>query len=139
MITFQEIEPIGLCIATQGLFDKRFRSNFGDTMILRDKDAALEPTLMKIKRELNSGMSERKYLEGHKMAIVNNIDKILALAGRYVSTSINETDAIVTNGKGLMKKVLNAESFDEIGTMEGEFKSKITLPVYELFMKKFRG
>jgi hypothetical protein len=136
MITFQEIEPIGLCIATQHLLDKRFRSNFGDTVILRDKDATLEPSLTKIKRELNSGMSDRKYLEGHKMAIVNNIDKILALAGRYSTTSLNETDAIVTSGKAIMKKVLFSESFDELGSMEGEFKSKITLPVYELFMKK---
>jgi len=136
MITMQEIEPIALCLATQQFFDKRFRSNFGDTLILRSKDPELEPRLIKIKREINSMMTEKKYLEGHKMNIINNIDRILALATRYASVNLRAVEAIVKNGKDIIKNVMAAESFDEIGAMEAAFKRQITLPIYDLFTKK---
>jgi len=135
MITMQEIEPLGLCLATQQLMDKRFRSNFGDTLILRDRDLNLEPNLLKIKRELNSSFTERKYLEGLKLAIVSNIDKILSLVGRYVRTDITSTENIVIGGKEMIKKVLSVENFDQLGALEAEFKTRVTLPVYGLFMK----
>lgn len=136
MITMQEIEPIAVCLATQQLFDKRFRSNFGDNLLLRDRDIKLEPALVRIKREINSSMTEQRYLQGHKMNIINNIDRILALATRYTSIDLRAVEAIVTNGKEIIKKVIAAGSFDEIGNMEGMFKSQITLPIYELFAEK---
>ena len=138
MITMQEIEPIAVCLATQQLFDRRFRSNFGDNLLLRDRDIKLEPALVKIKREINSSMTEQRYLQGHKMNIINNIDKILALSTRYTSIDLRAVEGIVTNGKEIIKKVLAAGSFDEIGNMEGMFKSQITLPIYGLFAEKSR-
>lgn len=136
MITMQEIEPLALCMTTQNLFEKRFRSNFGDNLILRSRDPKLEPSLLKIKREMNSGATEHKYLEGHKMNIIYNIDKILALVGRYARTDIRTVETIVNNGKDLIKEVMVAQSFNDIGQMEPIFKSQILLPVYELFVKQ---
>lgn len=136
MITMQEIEPLALCLATQQLFDRRFRSNFGDNIILRDRDVKLEPMLVKIKREINSMMTEKKYLEGHKMNIINNIDRIMALVTRYTSVDMRMVEEVVKNGKELIKKVVAADSFDAIGSLEPAFKGQITLPVYSLFTEK---
>lgn len=136
MITMQELEPLALCMTTQNLFEKRFRSNFGDNLILRSRDPNLEPSLIRIKRELNSGATEQKYLEGHKMNIINNIDKIMALVSRYSRMDIRIVETTVENCKDMMRKVIVAESFDEIGSMEAMFKSQILLPVYELFVKQ---
>jgi hypothetical protein len=139
MITMQELEPLALCMATQQLFDRRFRSNFADNLLLRDRDIKLGPSLVKIKRELNSTISESKYLEGHKTTIINNIDRILALVTRYAGVNLRTVESIVRGGKDIIKKVMAAESFDEIGQMESMFKSQITLPVYELFTEKSKG
>lgn len=136
MITMQEIEPVAICLATQHLFDRRFRSNFADNLLLRDRDAMLEPSLVKIKRELNSMRTEAKYLEGHKMDIISSMDRILALVTRYVGVNLRTVETIVKNGKDIIIKVMAAESFDEIGNMEAMFKSQITLPVYGLFVEK---
>lgn len=139
MITMQEVEPLALCMATQQLFDRRFRSNFADNLLLRDRDIKLGPSLVKIKRELNSSMTESKYLEGHKTTIINNIDRILALVTRYAGVNLRTVESIVRSGKDIIKKVMAAESFDEIGQMEAMFKSQLTLPVYELFTEKSKG
>lgn len=132
----QEVEPIALCMATQQLFDKRYRSNFADNMIFRSGDVNLEPALLKIKREMNSSMTERKYLEGHKMNIINNIDRIAALVTRYASVDLRTVEEIARSAKDIIKKVLAANSFDEIGSLEDDFKRQITLPVYGLFTEK---
>lgn len=136
MITMQELEPLALCMATQNLFDKRFRSNFGDNLILRSRDPRLEPYLLKIKREMNSSMTEERYLQGHKMNIIFNIDRILALVGRYASMDLRAVEDIIVSGKQLIEKVMESGSFDEIGTMEPMFKAQVLLPVYSLWIKK---
>lgn len=136
MFTMSEIEPLALCMATQNLFDGRFRSNFGDTVILRSKDRSLENMLLKMKREMSGSATEGKYLEGHKMNIVNNIDRILSLVARYSNTDLRSVENIVLSGKDLMRKVIAAETFDEIGSMEPIFKAQILLPVYELHTKR---
>lgn len=135
-LTLHDITPVGLCIATQDLFDaKRFQSNFCDNLLLRAKDKKLEPKLIKLKRELNSMMTQRKFLDGHRTVIVSNIDKILALVARYAKMDLSLTESIIENGKELIEKVLAADSFEGIAELEPAFKSKITLPVYELFIK----
>lgn len=136
----QEVIPIGLCITTQDLLDtKRFQQNFGDNLILRARDKTLGQKLMPIKRELNSQLHQTKYLDGHKIAIVNNIDKILALvAARYSDIDLHLVESIVYNGKLIIDKVLVANSFDKIGELEPVFKSKITLPVYDLFIRHLK-
>jgi len=47
-------------------------------------------------------------------------------------------ERLVINGKDMIKKILRANNFEDILAMEGEFKSKITLPVYELFIKSLK-
>jgi len=135
VLTLHDVTPIGLCIATQDLFDaKRFQSNFCDNLLLRAKDAKLGFRLTNLKRELNSITTQKKFLDGHKTAIISNIDKILGLvSSRYTQTDLRSTERIITDGKELIDKVIFANSFEEIATLEPVFKSKITLPVYEMF------
>jgi len=139
-INLHDITPVGLCIATQDLFDaKRFRTNFGDNLLLRSDDKKVKPKLMSIKRELNSSIGEKKFLEGHKTAIINNIDKILSLVGsRYTQIDLKAVESIFENGKELIDKVFFATNFDDIARLEPTFKTKITLPVYELFLDQMK-
>lgn len=135
-LTLHDVNPIALCIATQELFDaNRFRSNFCDNLILRARDKKLEPKLTSLKRELNSTAMEKDFLEGHKAVIISNIDKILGLvSSRYSKIDFRLTESVVSSGKELIEKVLTCERFEDIAKLEPEFKSKITLPVYELFI-----
>lgn len=138
-VTINDILPIGLCLATEELFDaRRFRGNFGDNIVMRSKDPKLSPKMMKLKRELNSMMTEHKFIDGHKTAILGNIDKILSLSSRYANMDLGGVEAIVSNGKVLMEKVIFAESFEDIAKLEPEFKSKIMLPIYSLFIKAMK-
>lgn len=140
VLTLHDVTPIGLCIATQDLFDaKRFQSNFCDNLLLRAKDAKLGFRLTNLKRELNSIVTQKKFLDGHKTAIISNIDKILGLvSSRYTQTDLRSTERIITDGKELIDKVMFANSFEEIAALEPVFKSKITLPVYELFVDSMK-
>ncbi|MEM5882805.1 MAG: hypothetical protein QXQ77_01015 [Candidatus Aenigmatarchaeota archaeon] len=135
-ITLADITPVALCISTQELFDaKRFQLNFCDNLLLRARDEILEPTLTKIKRELNTKGLEKKFLEGYKAVIISNIDKIVGLvASRYSKIDLKLSQSVITEGKDLIEKVSSAESFEEIAKLEPIFKSKITLPVYEMFL-----
>ncbi|MBI2005148.1 MAG: hypothetical protein HYS80_00085 [Candidatus Aenigmarchaeota archaeon] len=139
-LTMQEVIPIGLCIATQDLMDaKRFQQNFADNLVLRIRDRTLEPKLTPIKRELNSSTYQKKYVEGHKTVIISNIDKIISIVtARYTELDLNLVDSIVYNGKLIIQKVLNADSFEKIAELDSVFKSKITLPVYDLFIRHMK-
>ena len=135
MITMQEMEPLALCIVTQQMFDRHFNAAFCDNMLLRERDLKLEPELMRMKREMSSGMTGRKYLEGHKADILNNLDRIVALVPRYAKSDMHGVEAVVRNGKEMMHKVLSAESFEDLSSMDAEFKTKILLAVYELYLR----
>ena len=139
-LTLNDIKPIGLCITTQELFDtKRFLYNYCDSLILRGKDANLVNDLTAFKRELNSIRTQIKYLAGFKAIVTSNIDKILGIAtSRYSEDEPKMVERLVMNGKSMIKKILMANNFEDILAMEGEFKSKITLPVYELFIKNLK-
>jgi len=133
-ITMSDMMPVSLCLATQQLFDvKRYQQNFGDFCSLRSRDSDLEPHLTLMKRELISS-SQDKYLQGHKAIIISNIDKILSLvAGRYANVNFKTAESVIRDGKSLMKRVAQAQSFQDILIADPVFKSKIVLPVYELF------
>lgn len=135
-ITLADITPVALCISTQDLFDaKRFQLNFCDNLLLRAKDEILEPTLVKIKRELNTKGLEKKFLEGYKIVIISNIDKIIGIVvSRYSKIDLKLAQSIVIEGKDLIERVNLANSFEDIAKLEPVFKSKITLPVYEMFL-----
>jgi len=139
-ITLNDITPIGLCIATQDLFDaKRFQQNFCDNLLLRSNDQILGSKLINIKRELNSSVNEKKYLEGHKTAIISNIDKIISLViSRYSGQSMMQVEKIVNDAKELINKILFATTFDHVAALEPQFKTKVTLPIYSMFIDDMR-
>jgi hypothetical protein len=67
------------------------------------------------------------------------MDKILGLVhSRYASMDLKATENIISSGKMIMDRVLIADKFDNIAELESEFKSKITLPVYDLFNRSMR-
>ena len=136
-LTLHDIKPIGLCITTEDLFDtKKFLHSFCDSFILRGKDIALKNDLTSMKREMNAFMSRNKFLDGYKAIITSNIEKILCLvSSRYDKVEPKSVERITMNGKDLMKKILKINSFEEILGLEAEFKTKITLPTYELFLR----
>jgi len=139
-LTLNDIKPIGLCITTQELFDtKRFLYNYCDGLILRSRDTNLVDDLTRFKRDLNSLRTQPRYLAGYKAIITSNIEKILGIAtSRFSKDEPKMVDQLVMNGKNMIKKILAANNFENILTMETEFKSKITLPVYELFIKSLK-
>ena len=139
-LTINDLMPISLCIATQELLDsKRFRNNFCDFTIFKYKDLKFFGKIVETKRQLNSSSLEKNFLEGHKTAILSNIDKIISLViSRYASIDARAVERIVESGKSIMEKVLAATNFDQLTELEPEFKSKITLKVYELFMTSSR-
>ena len=138
-MTLNDITPVGLCIATDTLFDaKRFLSGFGDNVVLRSRDEALSGPIGRMKREMNTSAGEQKFLDGYKAAIIGNIDRIISAATRYMKVDIREAERVVEGGKGLMGQVANASSFDELASLQPEFKRKVMLPVYGLFIKQSR-
>ncbi len=139
-LTLNDIKPIGLCITTQELFDtKRFLYNYCDGLIIRSKDDQLVNELTVFKRDLNTFRTQLKFLNGYKAIITNNIDKILGIAtSRYSKDEPRMVEQLVMNGKDIIKKTLRTNSFEEILAMENEFKTKVTLPIYELFIKNLK-
>jgi len=136
-----DVAPLGFCLATQDLFDaRRYRGNFGDFTLLRMKNKRLEPQIYDLKRQLNSRAMEPKFLEGHKAVIVSNIDKIISLvSARYVQTNFRMAEKVIEDAKDLMSRVMLATSFDQIAELEPNFRSKVTLPVYELFVEYMKS
>lgn len=139
-LTMHDIKPIGLCVSTEELFDtRRFILNYCDGLIMRGNDQNLASELTKIKREMNTFRTQNKFLEGYKAIITCNIDKILGLiASRYAKFEPDKVEKIIMDGKTLVKKIINTKEFEEIPPLESEFKSKITLPIYELFITELK-
>lgn len=135
MITLADLNPIAFCLATDDLFDfKNFQASFCDYLILRERNRELENFLIPMKRELNSSVSQRKYLEGYKIVIIRNLDKIISLVNsRYRSLDARKVERIARDTRGLIKKVILAEDFLKVTELEPEFRTKILLPVYGLF------
>ena len=131
-----DVAPVGLCIVTQDLLDiRRYKGDFGDFMMLRMKDKNIEMQIFDLKRQLNSRTSEMKFLEGHKAVIVSNIDKIISLvSSRYSQINLRQTEKIIEAAKDVMSRVMMASNFDQIAELEPVFRSKVTLPVYDLFV-----
>lgn len=140
VLTMADITPLSLCIATQDLLDiRRYQANFCDNLLLRGRDQELQPHLTKVKRELNAMATENKFLDGHKAVLVSNIDKIIGLvAGRYANMNYKVAEQIVENARELIRKVLSAESFENLSGLEPEFRKKVTFPVYELFNEQLK-
>lgn len=139
MVFMSELEPIALCMITQDLLDtKRFRENFCDNLLLRGKEGDLKSTIFSLKRRLNLP-TKNNFLPGFKSVILNNIDKILYLVPvRYGMIDYKAVEEIVREGKKIIQEVIAAGSFEELAELESKFKSKITLPTYQLFSVKMK-
>ena len=135
MITLAELTPLAFCIQTDDLFDfKMFQSSFGDHIVLRERNPELSEFIVQEKRELNSTMQQIKFLEGYKLVIVRNLDKIMSLVeSRYSNIDKAAVDRILTACRQLIKKVLAAENFQKIQELEPTFKKEVLLRVYSLF------
>lgn len=138
-VSINDLFPIGLCIATQELLDaKRFKNSFCDFFIFKYKDEIADK-VVEVKRKLNSSSLEKDFLEGHKAVILSNIDKIISyVIARYSNLDVKIVEKVVEEARVIMKKVLEANSFDKLAELEPEFKSKITLQVYKLFTTSVR-
>ena len=136
-LTLHDATPIGLCVVTQDLLDvKRFRANFCDMTILRLDDYELKEKVKDLKVDINSALSESKFLDGYKVVITSNIDKIIAMiTSRYLQTDIKTTESVIANAKIIMRKVMAAKNFDQLAVLEPEFKTKVTFPLNSLFNK----
>jgi hypothetical protein len=140
IITLAELTPLAFCIQTDDLFDfKMFQSSFGDHIVLREKNPELSEFIVQSKRELNSTMQQIKFLEGYKLVIVRNLDKIMSLVeSRYSSIDKAAVDRILTACRQLIKKVLVAENFQKIQELEPTFKKEVLLRVYSLFSQTLK-
>ncbi len=140
MLTMHDILPISLCLATQDLLDtKKFQSSFSDNLILRLKDEELSEDLLMIKRDLNSFLSEERFLDGYKAVIISYIDKIIGLVNsRYIKVDMKLASEVIESAREIIGKVIKAKNFQEISTLESVFKSKVTLPVYNLFLESIK-
>jgi hypothetical protein len=134
-ITLAELTPVALCIQTDDLFDfKTLQSSFGDHIVLRERDQELSELIIQTKRELNSTLQQTKFLDGYKLVLVRNLDRIMSLVqSRYSSIDKDATDKILMSCRNLIKKVFIAENFQKIQELEPIFKREVLLKVYALF------
>jgi hypothetical protein len=139
-ITLAELTPLAFCIQTDDLFDfKVFQSSVGDHIVLRERNPELSEFIVQMKRDLNSSINQTKFLDGYKLVLVRNLDKIMSLVqSRYSSIDSATTDKILLSCRQLIKKVLIAENFQKIQELEPTFKKEVLLKVYSLFSKTFQ-
>lgn len=140
VVTMHEVAPLGLCMITEDMLDaKRFLLNFCDNLIIRGDDQRLKSRLTDIKKELNAIRTQQKFFEGYRAVILNNIDRIINLTkSRFERVDPKIVGSVVNDGKDMMRRVLNTQSFEELTRLAPEFKRKITLRVYELYLKTQR-
>lgn len=138
--TLADITPLAFCIQTDDLFDfKNFQSSFGDYLLLRLRDQEFEQFLIDIKRKLNLTQTQHDFLEGYKLVLIRNLDKIMSLVeGRYSSLDKKTVDAVIANIKQIIRKVLVAEDFQKIQELEPTFRRNVLLQVYSLFLKSIK-
>jgi len=126
-----------MCLATQELLDvKKFLLNFCDGILLKSTDDSLKRRISQIKRDLNAFKVQDKFLDGYKAVLLNNMDRIINLTiSRFSKLKPNEVEKIVKSVKEIMEKILNAQKFEDFLPLEAEFKKKVTLPLYELYIE----
>ncbi len=139
-ITMNELSPIALCVATADMFDtRRYLLNFADNLTLRIRDRGLERELIPLKRELGTLSAQRKFIDGYKIVLINNIDRILAMVeNRYLNINLKSVQGIIESGKILVSKILISESFESIENLSSTFRNKIMLPTHSLFVESMK-
>ncbi len=136
MINLADLEIISYCQAVQELLDSsRFRKGFSDNILLKFKVTEIETQIKKLKNELLI-TSPSKFFPGYKIVIIDFLDRIIALVNsRFSNINLAKVKEIEAYCKDLMKKILNATSFEEIENYKEYFKRNIYLNVYELFLE----
>ncbi len=136
-ITLHESSLLGFCLVTQELLDhKKFILNFCDGVILKSSDTSLKQPLVEMKKELNSFKVQKKFLDGYKAILLYNMDRILNMTvSRFAKVDPKSVEKIVESIKSIMKKVSTLQDFDSFSGLDAEFKKKVTLPIYELYIK----
>lgn len=138
--TLADIVPLAFCIQTDDMFDfKNFQSSFGDYLLLRDRNTEFEQFVMDMKRKLNLSATQQEFLEGYKLVLIRNLDKIMSLVeGRYSTIDKKTVDSIISSIKQIIRKVLAAEDFQKIAELEQTFRRNVMLQVYSLFLKSIK-
>ena len=135
-LTLHDITPMGLCVATLELFDTRtFKTGFCDGVLMKEDHF---PELISLRRELNSTTSQNKFLDGHKTAIISNIDKILTMTNRYQNIDFIVVENVLKAGNEIIKRVFYAGTFEQIAGIEADFKKEIVFPIYRLFVEQMK-
>src|SRR5438445_2672060 len=135
-LTLHDITPMGLCVATLELFDtRRFKAGFCDGVLMKEDHF---PELISLRRELNSTTSQNKFLDGHKTAIISNIDKILTMTNRYQNIDFIVVENVLKAGNEIIKRVFYAGTFEKIAGIEADFKKEIVFPIYRLFVEQMK-
>jgi len=140
MITLADLTPLAFCIETDDLFDfKNFKTTFADYFLLRKRDKELERFLVTFKRKLNLSVDRNIFLDGYKLVLIRNIDKIVSLVkSRYEKIAPKDVEIVERTGKELIKEILLADDFEKISKLEPKFKRNILFPVYQMFNKRIK-
>ena len=138
--TLADLNPLAFCIQVDDMLDfKNFQSTFGDHLILRERNKEFEEFFIDIKRRINLTSTQQEFLQGFKLVLIRNIDKIMSLVeSRYSSIDKKTVDSIISICKDLIRKVLVAEDFQKIQELEPTFRRNVLLQVYSLFLKTIR-
>jgi hypothetical protein len=112
---------------------KRFREGFCDYSLFRIPHSETRSALTALKQELNSFTTQRKFLPGYKAVLLTNLDRIVSETTRFVRVDPTLVEEVVMSGRDLIRRVLEADSFEEIAKLGPDFKKKIALPIYKLF------
>ena len=137
--TLADLIPLAFCIQVDDMLDfKNFQSSFGDHVLLRERSQELEEFILSLKRRINMTPTQREFLEGFKLVLIRNLDKIMSLTERYSNIDKKTVDLIKDTCKDLIRKVLMAEDLQKIQELEPTFRRNVLLQVYSLLLKTLK-
>lgn len=130
-----ELKPLALAMVIYDMLDTKEVKLTGDAIILKYKDPFMEKEFQKIRKELMLSSTSNKYVDGFKLALLYNLDKLLPLvASRYKSIDPARTQEVQTKIKEIMRKIVtNVVEMNDFDTLKDEFKKNVLLPIYQMF------
>ncbi|MEM5881980.1 MAG: hypothetical protein QXS69_00745 [Candidatus Aenigmatarchaeota archaeon] len=135
-VNLGDIEPIAYCIVIKELLDSsRFLKGFGDNILMKFQIKEIEENIRKIRRELLSNIENKKHFTGIKTLLLDLLDRVLSMSGRYSSINYALTSELQNNIKKIIKNVANSESFEDLQKLYEEFNRNVFLVVYKLFQE----
>lgn len=130
-----ELKPLAFAMVIYDMLDTKEVKLVGDAIILKYKDPFMEKEFQRIRKELMLSSTSNKYLDGFKLALLYNLDKLLPLvASRYKSLDPARTQEIQVRIKEMMRKVItNVVDVNDFDRLKDDFKKHVLLPIYQLF------